>query len=291
MCGVATTPASARSGCPVGSGSVSKTSSPAPPMRRDRSASTRADSSTIGPREVLTSRRRWLHQRQFVSTDQATGSFTEHQMDRQDVGGGEQLVLRHIGRAGLFGGLRGQVGAPRDDVHAERLADLRHPAADAAQPQDPSTVPPSWRPTEVCQPPPRTDTDSSTIRRAVRQNQRPGELDRRLHVAAGGADVDAAFLGGRDVDGGVERPRRGDHLEPRQALDDVPWQWRALTHHAYHVERLESLDDRIRIGDVIVEHGDRGAGGHLRPVSHGQRDVLVIIENRDLHRPNFAHQV
>jgi hypothetical protein len=212
-------------------------------------------------------------------------------MDRQDVGGGEQLVLRHIGRAGLFGGLGGQVGAPRDDVHAERLADLRNPAADAAQAKDTE-----HRATELAA---HGGLPAAATHRyrlvddpaGSSQDQRPGELDRRLHVAAGGADIDAALLGGRDVDRRVERSGRGDHLEPRQALDDVPRQRRPLAHHAHDVERLESLDHGVRIGDVIVEHGDRGARSHLRPVSHAQRDVLIIVENRDLHRANFAHQV
>jgi hypothetical protein len=56
-------------------------------------------------------------------------------MDGQDVGAAEQLVFRHVGRPGLFGGFRRQVGAPRDDVHAERRADLGHPAADSPQPE------------------------------------------------------------------------------------------------------------------------------------------------------------
>ncbi|OBK33200.1 hypothetical protein A5658_14565 [Mycobacterium sp. 1245111.1] len=34
-------------------------------------------------------------------------------------------------------------------------------------PSTPRVAPPSCQPTEVCQPPPRTDTASSTIRRAV----------------------------------------------------------------------------------------------------------------------------
>ena len=45
------------------------------------------------------------------------------------------------------------------------------------------------------------------------------------------------------------------------------------------------------VGDVIGEHGDLGARSHLRPVGHAQRDVLVVVEDRDLHRANFAHLV
>ncbi len=56
-------------------------------------------------------------------------------MDGQDVGAAEQFVFRHVGRPGVFGGFGCQVRAPRDDVHAERLADLGHPATDSSQPE------------------------------------------------------------------------------------------------------------------------------------------------------------
>ena len=54
---------------------------------------------------------------------------------------------------------------------------------------------------------------------------------------------------------------------------------------------VEPLDDGVQVGEVIVEHGDRGAAGDLRPVRHGQRDVLVVVEDRDLHAANLAHPV
>jgi hypothetical protein len=136
-------------------------------------------------------------------------------MDRQDVGGGEQLLLGHIGRAGLFGRLGGQVGTPGDDVHPERRADPRHPAADSTQPQHAQHG--------AAELPADGGLPAATAHRfrliddpaGSRQNQRPGELHRRLDVAAGGADVDAAFFGGRNIDGGIERPGRGNHFQPR----------------------------------------------------------------------------
>jgi hypothetical protein len=103
--------------------------------------------------------------------------------------------------------------------------------------------------------------------------------------------VDAAFLGGRDVDGGVERPSRGDHLQPRQALDDITRQRCSLPHDAHHVERRQPLNDGVWVGEVIIEHGDLGSGGHVGPVGHAQRDVLVVIEDRDPHCANLAHVV
>ena len=55
----------------------------------------------------------------------------------------------------------------------------------------------------------------------------------------------------------------------------------ALAHHAHHVEWRQPLDDGVLIGEVIGEDGDLGARRHLRPVGHAQRDVLVIVEDRD----------
>jgi hypothetical protein len=212
-------------------------------------------------------------------------------VDGQNVSAREQLVFRHIGGPGLFGGLGGQVRAPRDDVHPERRADLRDPAADPPQPQHAQR-----RAAEL---PADGGLPAAVAHRyrlvddpaGGRQDQRPGELDGRLQVAAGAADVDAAFFGGRDVDGGVEGPGRRDHLQSGQPLDDAARQRCALPHHAHHIEGLESLDHRIRVAEVIVEHGDRRPVCHLRPVGHGQCDVLVIVEDRDPHPANLAHPV
>ena len=77
----------------------------------------------------------------------------------------------------------------------------------------------------------------------------------------------------------------------RQALDDVTRQRCALPHDAHHVERRQPLNDGVWVGEVIVEHGDLGSGGHVGPVGHAQRDVLVVIEDRDPHCANLAYLV
>jgi hypothetical protein len=184
-------------------------------------------------------------------------------MDGQDVGAAEQFVFRHVGRPGLFGGFGCQVRAPRDDVHAERLAHLGHSAADSSQSEHAQHGAAQLRadgglPAAGAHRPGLVDDPTGGGK-----DQRPGELDRRLHVATGGADVDAAFLGGRDVDGRVERPGRGDHLQSRQALDDVTRQRCALPHDTHHVEPRQPLNDGVWVGEVIVEDGDLGPVGHL----------------------------
>jgi hypothetical protein len=101
-------------------------------------------------------------------------------MDGQNVGATEQLVFGYVGRPGLFGGLRGQVRAPREDVHAERRPDPRHPAADPPQAQHAQ-----HRPAELT-----TDRGlptSAAHRQALvddpagrGKDQRPGQFDGRL---------------------------------------------------------------------------------------------------------------
>jgi hypothetical protein len=184
-------------------------------------------------------------------------------MDGQDVGLAEQFVLGHVGCPELFGGLRGQVRAPRDDVHTERLAYPRHSRADPAQAQH-AQHRSAQLPADGCLPSTAADREALVDDAAGGgEDQRPGQFDRRLHVTAGRADVDAVFLGGRDIDRRVERAGGGDHLQPWQALDDGTGQRCALAHHAHHVERRQSLDDGVLIGEVVGEDADLGAAGHI----------------------------
>jgi hypothetical protein len=212
-------------------------------------------------------------------------------MDGQDVRPAEQFVFGHVGCPGLFGGLRGQVRAPRDDVHTERLAYPRHSSADPAQPQH-AQHRSAQLPADGCLP------STAAHREALiddpaggGEDQRPGQFDRRLHVTAGRADIDAVFLSGRDVDRCVERAGGGDHLQPWQTLDHGTRQRCALAHHAHHVERRQPVDDGVLIGQVVGENGDLGAADHIRPVGGAQCDVLVIVENRDPHCANLAYLV
>ena len=162
-------------------------------------------------------------------------------MDGQHVGPAEQLVGGHIHRPRLFGGLAGEVRAPRDDVHAERRPDTCHPGADPAQAEHaehfagelaaerglPAAGP--HRQGFVDDPPGR------------REDERPGEFDGGLDVAAGRAHVNAVLLCGRGVDRRVVRSGRRDHLQVLETLDDVARQRRPLPHDADHVERPEPV--------------------------------------------------
>ena len=75
----------------------------------------------------------WLHQRQFMRADDAAGAFAQHQMQADDVACGKQLVLLDARDADVRGRLGGQVLAPGDDVHLQRLRDAGDLAADLAE--------------------------------------------------------------------------------------------------------------------------------------------------------------
>lgn len=204
-------------------------------------------------------------------------------MNGQHVGAAEQLILGHVGRAPLFGGFAGQVRAPCDHLHAEGRPDPRHPGADPAKAQHPRHRA-AERATD------RRLPNAGAHRQALvddppsrGENECPSELNRGLDGAYGRADIDTALLGGRDVDRGVERSGGRDHLEIRKTLDDGAGQRRAFPHDADHVIGRQPVDDCIRIGEVVVIHRDVGSGGNPRPVGHTHRDLLVVVEDRDLH--------
>src|SRR6267154_2100806 len=62
---------------------------------------------------------RWLHSLQLRGTYQAARTAAQHQMDRQDVGPLEQLVLGNQDCARCFGGLGRQVLAPGNQIHSK----------------------------------------------------------------------------------------------------------------------------------------------------------------------------
>src|SRR5580700_6727445 len=71
---------------------------------------------------------RWLHSRQLRGPHQAARTVAQHQMDRQDVGPLEQLVLGDQECAsgfGGFGGLGPHVPAPGNQIHAKSAPNPR----------------------------------------------------------------------------------------------------------------------------------------------------------------------
>jgi hypothetical protein len=72
---------------------------------------------------------------------EASHPAAEHQMDRDDIGHPEQLVLRDERGADFSPPLGREILAPGDDLHPESVADLRHRTADVAETQEPERPP------------------------------------------------------------------------------------------------------------------------------------------------------
>src|SRR5258708_39485555 len=68
---------------------------------------------------------RWLHSLQFRGPYQAARTAAQHQVDRQDVGLLEQLVLGNQDCARGFGGLGRHVLAPGNRIHSKGAPDPR----------------------------------------------------------------------------------------------------------------------------------------------------------------------
>jgi hypothetical protein len=74
-----------------------------------------------------------------------------------------------------------------------------------------------------------------------------------------------------------------ERSELRKPFEDFTRQRRSFSHDADDIERQQPFDDRIRIGDKIVEDGDFSSSGDGRPIRHRERDILIVIEDRDFH--------
>src|SRR6266852_4576313 len=70
---------------------------------------------------------RWLHFLQLRGPYQAARTAAQYQMDRQDVGPLEQLILGNQECARCFGSLGRQVLAPGKQIHSKSAPNPRHP--------------------------------------------------------------------------------------------------------------------------------------------------------------------
>src|SRR4029078_10221877 len=76
---------------------------------------------------------RLFHRPEFFRTDESARAVTQHNMDRDEIGVAEQIVLGEVVRAGSFRLVLGQVLAPGDGLHAEGLADRPGTLAEFAE--------------------------------------------------------------------------------------------------------------------------------------------------------------
>src|SRR5713226_8789748 len=109
---------------------------------------------------------RWLHSLQLRGPYQPARTAAQHQMDRQDVGPLEQLVLGNQDCARGCGGLGRHVLAPGNQIHSKALPTRATCDPIRPSPRTPRVFPRRSVPTVCCQPPDRTELLSVTICRA-----------------------------------------------------------------------------------------------------------------------------
>ena len=156
-------------------------------------------------------------------------------------------------------------------------------------PSLPSPTTPSLRPLRLDaeRPLPSAFTHPLMLVRDVaseRQNESQGQLGSRMGEHAGAANEDAAIGRRLHIDRGVAHAGGDEELKLRQALEQRPWERRALAHGDEDLIILEPCRGGIDAAQRRIEHIDRDLGFQARPIRHGERDILIIVENgKPLH--------
>src|SRR5512146_1162684 len=232
------------------------------------------------PARGVDKERRRLHQGQLPRADQPGRPPAELVVHRDDIGDGEQFVLADRRDAGRRRGLRPQVLAPGEHLHAERLADPRHGPTDVPEPDDaerPAAQPEAHRVLPAAAP------DGGVLLRDVprhREDQRPGQFRRRAGRAGRAADCHSGGRAGRHVDRGVAHPRGDEQPQVRQQPDPLRGERRPLAHRHDDVERPQFGREISGVSDVTGERDDLRS--ERFPAGTAERRVLVVIEYRDL---------
>ena len=172
-----------------------------------------------GPARGVDEERRWPHEADLVTAENASGALAEREVDRQHVAGaGELSQARGQLDPELVCSLPGEVLAPRDDVHAERCADPGHATANPPRPEDPEPTAGQLG-AHGALPRAAGAKGRVLVRDMAREteDEGPGELRGRDGRAGGAAHGDAVSRGCREVDRGVAHAG-GDHeAEPGKA--------------------------------------------------------------------------
>ena len=108
------------------------------------------------------------------------------------------------------------------------------------------------------------------------------ELRRRVTGAAGAADENTLRRRAVEIDRRVVHPGRDEQPQPRQPREHIAGERRPLAHGNDDVERLEPLDDFVRVAQMVGERLRLDVRRESRP--EPGRDPLVIIEDRDPDR-------
>ena len=165
-------------------------------------------------------------------------------------------------------------------MHAQNLADLRHFGAEPAEAEERQRLA-----LEI-------EADGrlphgAGLEAGVLVADAAGEFEHQADGERGGgiaerrraADDDVPRLRGFEIDRGVAHAGRDQEFQVRQRLDHRARERGALAHGADDGEIFQRGDDVVRRAEVVVEYGDVDIARDLRPVGHGQRDVLIVVEN------------
>jgi len=221
-----------------------------------------------------------LHQRELARADQPGRSWRQDEVDRDDVGATEKIVLGREGDAGGRAGLGCQILAPGEDLHAECPADGSDLASQPAEADHAERLAANASPDG---PLPGAEADVAILLRDVAheaEDQAPGELGRRIAERFRAGDDDATLGAGREVDGRVAKPARHQELQRRQLVEERARERCPLAHDDDDLERAEPGRDRVLVVQMIAEHGDRDIARDRPPVREPGADVLVVVDDR-----------
>ncbi|KPY50464.1 hypothetical protein ALO56_05267 [Pseudomonas viridiflava] len=231
------------------------------------------------PARRIDDERAGLHPAQRFSIHEPSAALAEHQMHRQYIGLLEQRLLAHISDATFGGGLRCQILAPGDDLHAERLTVAGNPLADTAQPQNAQRLA-----VQIAAQPDLPVTGAQCIGfghqiASDAHDQRPGQLRRCLLVAVGAAHRNIQPFGRCDVDGRIAHAAGGQQFQSRELAEQGGVEQGSFAHHADHIEVLEALDHGGSVGGEVMQEADLADGVQWRPVHHIAGHVLPVIKH------------
>ena len=266
-----------RSGWPDGSGSTSKTSSPAPPMDPARQGvEERVLVDDRAARRVDEERIR-AHEAQLARADEPARAVGELLVDRDHVRAGQEIVELDPLHADLGGVGRLQVRAPGDDVHPEGETDRGDAPPQAAEPDDPEPLALEVAAGRLL-PPARADRCvllAQVLHEA--QDERPRELGGRAAAAARPADHDAVVAGRVEVDRRVHHPRRHEQPQRRQPVEHGARERGALPHRDDDLVRREP---RRRVVEVLGDEVHVRAPVQTLPRAQAARDRPVVVQDR-----------
>ncbi len=263
--------------------------------RRDAAALERCDQRRLvdqrSARGVDQQRAR-LHAGELRRADDAARALRQHEMQADDVGLRQQLVLRDIGRAAGGGFLRRQVLAPGDHLHAEHGAVARHALAELAEPHQAQhlavkLVARRDAVLEAAAPHAGVGLRDVACRR---QHQGEGELRRGRAgpTAARPGDGDALRAHRIHVDRAAAYAGHGEEAQLRQAPHQRGREGGALAHRHQDVELLQRLRRLILAGEGVVKERDLRLGAQPRPIGALLRHTLPVVEHRHFHRHAFS---